>query len=138
MHGVCGSFGVLAVGLFANGTYGSGWNGTKTGVVAEAGAGLTGVFGDLDNIGFGLRQLASQAIGVLVLWTVIFGIAFTFFKIQSKVMKGGIRPTAEVETSGMDIEMGVMAYPEFALVASGAPSTPLEPPAPAPVMSELS
>ena len=28
VHGVCGTFGVLSVGLFANGSYGAGWNGT--------------------------------------------------------------------------------------------------------------
>ena len=28
----------------------------------------------------------------LTIWTVIFGIAFGFFKIQNKLMKGGIRP----------------------------------------------
>ena len=32
-------------------------------------------------------------------------------------MKGGIRPTAEMELEGMDIpEMGVLAYPEDAVV----------------------
>ncbi len=49
--------------------------------------------------------------------TVIFGIAFAFFKIQNAIMKGGIRPTAEVELEGMDIpEMGMLAYPEDAVV----------------------
>ena len=28
VHGVSGTFGVLAVGLFADGQYGAGWNGT--------------------------------------------------------------------------------------------------------------
>ena len=50
----------------------------------------------------------------VVLWTVIFGIAFGFFKIQNAIMKGGIRPSAEMELAGMDIpEMGALAYPEF-------------------------
>ena len=30
VHGVCGTFGVLAVGIFANGSYGGGWNGLST------------------------------------------------------------------------------------------------------------
>ena len=42
-----------------------------------------------------------------------------FFKIQNALMKGGIRPTAEVELQGMDIpEMGVLAYPEDAVVTN--------------------
>jgi hypothetical protein len=50
--------------------------------------------------------------------------AFAFFKIQNAIMKGGIRPTEEVELGGVDLpEMGVLAYPEFPLqdgmVASG-------------------
>jgi len=102
VHGVCGSFGVLAVGIFANGSYGGGWNGSD--VTAVEGV----VAGDWS-------QLGAQALGVLVLWTVIFGIAFAFFKIQNAVMKGGIRPTAEMELEGMDIpEMGALAYPDFA------------------------
>ena len=44
----------------------------------------------------------------------MFGIAYLFFYIQNKVMKGGIRPTREVELQGVDIpEMGVVAYAEF-------------------------
>ena len=102
VHGVCGTFGVLAVGIFANGSYGGAWNGSD--VTAVEGV-VDGEFG----------QLGAQALGVLVLWTVIFGIAYAFFKIQNAVMKGGIRPPAEVELAGLDIpEMGVLAYPEFA------------------------
>jgi Amt family ammonium transporter len=101
VHGVCGTFGVLAVGLFANGSYGGGWNGSDVEAVEGV---VKGEFG----------QLGAQALGVLVLWTVIFGIAYAFFKIQNAVMKGGIRPPAEEEIAGMDLpEMGALAYPEF-------------------------
>ena len=101
VHGVCGTFGVLAVGIFANGSYGGGWNGSDV----EAVEGI--VAGEWS-------QLGAQALGALMIWTVIFGIAFAFFKIQNAVMKGGIRPSAEMELAGMDIpEMGALAYPEF-------------------------
>jgi Amt family ammonium transporter len=117
VHGFGGGFGVLAVGLFANGTYGAGWNLTTEGDAATAG-GVTGIFGSGNGVdmfsSLGWGQLASQAIGVAVIWTVIFGLAFLFFKIQNAVMKGGIRPAAEMEIEGMDIpEMGALAYPEF-------------------------
>jgi hypothetical protein len=47
------------------------------------------------------------------------GFAYLFFKIQNTIMKGGIRPTAEVELEGMDMhEMGVLAY-EFPLGVEG-------------------
>jgi Amt family ammonium transporter len=112
VHGVCGSFGVLAVGLFANGTYGAGWNGASEGKMFESGKGVIGIFGG--DVDLGLGQLGAQAIGVLTIWTVIFGVAFAFFKIQNAVMKGGIRPTEAMELEGMDMpEMGALAYPEF-------------------------
>ena len=57
-------------------------------------------------------MLGAQALGVLVIWTVIFGVAFAFFKIQNKLTKdGGIRLSEEIEIEGADLpEMGVMAY----------------------------
>ena len=74
--------------------------------------GVIGILGG--DFTLGLGQLGAQALGVVVLWTVIFGIAFAFFKIQNAVMKGGIRPSAEMEIAGMDLpEMGALAYPEF-------------------------
>jgi Amt family ammonium transporter len=55
---------------------------------------------------------------VLVIWTVILGIAYAFFKIQDSISKsmgkGGIRSKEDDEIAGLDIpEMGVAAYPEF-------------------------
>jgi Amt family ammonium transporter len=98
VHGVGGIFGVIALGLFANGKYGGNWNGSgKDGV-----AGL--FYGDAG-------QLGAQALGAVVLCTIIFGISFAFFKIQNKVTKGGIRVPEDWEISGVDIpEMGVAAY----------------------------
>ncbi len=106
VHGVNGTFGVLAVGLFADGQYGAGWNVTTT-----TSKGVVGLFYDT---GQGAEQLLVQAIACVVLWTVIFGIAYGFFKLQNKFMKGGIRPPAEEELAGMDMpEMGALAYPDF-------------------------
>jgi len=106
VHGVCGIFGVLAVGIFADGSYGAGWNGA----VDDAGnpVALKGlIYGEVD-------QFLAQAIGALTLCTVMFGIAFAFFKIQNAITKGGIRSDADDELAGLDLpEMGVLAYPEF-------------------------
>ena len=108
VHGVCGTFGVLAVGIFADGQYGQGWNGTEGASPTE------GVVGILYSGSSGAAQLLTQAIAAVVIWTVIFGIAYGFFKLQNAFMKGGIRPSAEEELQGMDLpEMGALAYPEF-------------------------
>jgi ammonium transporter, Amt family len=111
VHGVNGSFGVLAVGLFANGSYGGGWNGSDV-------EGVEGLFwGDGG-------QFMAQLLGLVVIWTVIFGIAFAFFKLQDKISKamgkGGIRSKPEDEIEGLDLpEMGVLAYPEFVTSHTG-------------------
>ncbi len=109
VHGVCGLFGVLAVGIFADGSYGAGWNATDT--ADTAGNGVTGILYDFGGLGFG--QLGAQAVGALVICTLIFGLAFGFFKLQDRLTAGGIRPTAEDEIAGLDlVEMGVPAYAE--------------------------
>jgi ammonium transporter, Amt family len=105
VHGVNGTFGVLAVGLFANGSYGGGWNGS----------GVEGVKGLFWGDG---GQFMAQLLGVVVLWTVIFGIVYAFFRIQDAVSKalgkGGIRSKEADELLGLDEpEMGVRAYPDF-------------------------
>jgi len=107
VHGIGGTFGVLCVGLVANGSYGSGWNGSPLleadGVTATPG--VEGLF--YGNAG----QLGAQLVGIAVLWTVIFGIAFAFFKIQNALTKGGIRTPESEELEGLDMpEMGVLAY----------------------------
>ncbi len=110
VHGVGGIFGVLCVGIFSSGEYGAGWNGTT----GHGAAGVTGILYDTGSLGVG--QLGAQAVGALVICTVIFGVALAFFKIQNAVMKGGIRPTVEVEEQGMDLpEMGVLAYDNLTL-----------------------
>jgi Amt family ammonium transporter len=117
VHGANGAWGVLSIGLFANGKYGAAWNGTTEGVAATA-KGVSGIFYGIDP---GLGQLGAQAIGVLTIFIVFGGLSYAFFKIQNAIMKGGIRPPADMEIGGMDLpEMGALAYPdfEFAIEAS--------------------
>jgi ammonium transporter, Amt family len=133
VHGVNGLFGVLAVGIFADGSYGAGWNLTTN----NGEGGVQGVLYGLDNI----DQLAAQAIGALVICTVIFGVAFAFFKIQNALTTGGIRSEEEDEIAGLDLpELGVLAYPEFGrsfdLAGTVPHGTPTAVPAGTPVGSE--
>lgn len=107
VHGVCGIFGMLCVGLFADGSYGAGWNGVGASeYLGVAGKGVTGLF-----YGDGTQLLAQViACTVCVVWA--FGLGALFFGIQKKFMP--IRPTAEEELEGLDVpEMGVEAYPAF-------------------------
>jgi Amt family ammonium transporter len=95
VHGVCGLWGTLAVGLFADGSYGEGWNGVPGPV-----RGL--LFGDAS-------QLAAQAVGVATNGLVVFSIAFGFFFGLERLV--GNRVEAEVEWTGLDeLEMGSQAY----------------------------
>jgi Amt family ammonium transporter len=95
VHGCCGAWGALALGLLADGSYGAGWNGVKGPVT-----GL--LFGDSN-------QFFAQLIGVVVNAAFVFGASFGFFKMVERVM--GNRVSAEVEWNGLDeSEMGAEAY----------------------------
>jgi ammonium transporter, Amt family len=112
VHGVNGAWGVLAVGLFADGTYGAGWNAVGAteylGTTGAALKGVTGLFyGDHTQI---LAQLLEVVAGIG--WNVVVG--GVLFWLVGKVI--GNRVTAEVEKEGLDVaETGVPAYPDFVL-----------------------
>lgn len=99
VHGVNGAWGMLAVGLFADGTYGGGLNGVAGGV--------RGLF-----YGGGLGQLTAEIIGTVVCIALTFVAFHVFFKVVGYAI--GNRVSAAVELEGLDIaEVGVLAYPEF-------------------------
>jgi ammonium transporter, Amt family len=108
VHGVNGAWGLIAVGLFSDGSYGQGWNGVgATDYLGVAGRGVTGLFyGDS-------KQLVAQVIETVVGlgWNVIVG-GLAFWVI-GKVL-GSNRVSAAVEIAGLDVpEMGLPGYPEF-------------------------
>ena len=105
VHGLNGLWGVLSVGLFADGrsNYGGSWNGVSGSV--------TGLFyGDAG-------QLTAQLIGIATLVGGIFALSFVFNWLVDVVV--GQRVSAKVELAGLDIpEMGALCYPDFQLKAS--------------------
>ncbi len=106
VHGTCGLWGVLCVGLFADGTsnYGGSWNGVDGSV--------TGLFyGDAG-------QFVAQLIGVCTLVGVIFTLSYVFNAFIDFFV--GQRVSVDVELEGLDLpEMGALGYPEFQLVTPG-------------------
>jgi Amt family ammonium transporter len=108
VHGVNGAWGLIAVGLFSDGSYGQGWNGVgATDYLGKAGLGVTGLFyGDSKQL---MAQLVETGVGIA--WNVVMG--GIIFVIVGKLV-GGNRVSAEVEVAGLDVpEMGVPGYPEF-------------------------
>ena len=100
VHGVSGAWGVLSLGLFADGTYGEGFNG-----VAGTVKGL--FYGDPS-------QFIAQGIGMVTNVIYDFVAAYAFFKILDRVM--GLRVPPEVEIEGLDqAELAVTAYPDFSI-----------------------
>jgi Amt family ammonium transporter len=95
VHGVNGAWGCIAVGLFADGTYGDGWNG-----VAGTVKGL--FYGDPS-------QLFAQLVGVSANIIYVGAIGFIVFKLIDLVVGNRVSAAAEIE--GLDIpEMGVPGY----------------------------
>ncbi len=104
VHGVNGLWGILSLGLLADGTYGDGWNG-----VSGAVRGL--FYGDAS-------QFLAQCVGGLANFVAVGAMTFVFYKITA-VLVGGHRVSAETEELGIDLpEMGALAYPDTPDVAS--------------------
>jgi len=106
VHGYCGTLGGICVGLFADGTYGAGWNGVGASTyLGVAGQGVTGLlYGDK-------TQFMVQLIGAAVNFVWAFGSAFVIFKIVNAVKSMRVSP--EVELEGLDVpEFGGLAYPD--------------------------
>lgn len=100
VHGLNGAWGVLALGLFADGTYGDNYNG-----IAGPVRGL--FYGDIS-------QFLAQIIGVLTNAVFVFVVMYLFFRILDKVIP--IRVMEEMEFAGLDqSEVAVMAYPDFSI-----------------------
>jgi Amt family ammonium transporter len=99
VHGVNGAWGVISLGIFADGTYGDGYNGIAGGV-----KGL--LYG-------GGSQFVAQCIGTVTNIVYVFIVSYVFFKVLDKVV--GLRVPQEVEIEGLDqAEVAVTAYPDFA------------------------
>ncbi len=102
VHGLNGIWGLLAVGLFADGTYG---------LYSTTGPMVTGLF-----YGGGAGQLIAQALGALVAASWAFLSGYGLFKLLD-IALGGIRVPPQEEIEGLDIgEHGGKAYPNFTVV----------------------
>jgi len=94
VHGVCGAWGTLAVGLFAH---------TED---------IRGLF-----YGGGFKQLGIQAIGVLSVFIWAFGFGMILFFIIKRTI--GLRVTEKEELQGLDIgEHGSEAYAGFQIFST--------------------
>jgi Amt family ammonium transporter len=91
VHGVNGLWGVIAVGIFADGTS------------SYAGYSVRGIlYGDTG-------QLIAQLIGAAVAFAWAFGASFAYFKLANRVVQ--MRSTPEEEIGGLDLpEMGQAGY----------------------------
>ena len=92
-----GLWGVLAVGIFANGNPDTaGWNGVATPVTGLLYGGYT--------------QILAQITEVLAIVVVVGGLSYLFFKVLAAFKV--LRVSPEVELQGLDIpEMGTLGYP---------------------------
>jgi Amt family ammonium transporter len=98
VHGVSGAWGVLAVGLFANGTAGHGYNGVSTS------GGIRGLF-----FGGAWHQLAAQAIGCVACLVVVYILGYLCVTLVHKIL--GLRVDLKNERTGLDLsEVGALGY----------------------------
>lgn len=97
IHGTCGAWGVLALGLFADGTYAPRYH-------------FNGVAGNVTGLFYGNPgQLAAEAIGLVVCVAWAFPVAYGFFWAVGRLV--GNRVNAQTELLGLDVpELGALGY----------------------------
>jgi Amt family ammonium transporter len=111
MHGAAGVWGLIAVGLFATGQFGSAWNGVVRDEYTKLGGGTDGVRGLFYGDG---GQLVAQLIAAAVVTIFGFVAAYALFKLSELITP--LRVSRDVEFRGLDgSEMGTLAYPDFVL-----------------------
>ncbi|WP_413442867.1 ammonium transporter [Synechococcus sp. MIT S1220] len=99
VHGTCGVWGTVVIGLWGKDIQG---DGSPLGLI----------------VGGGIEQLGIQALGAgaYAIWTIVT--CFIAWQIIGSIF-GGIRVTEEEETEGLDIgEHGMEAYPDFAITSN--------------------
>jgi len=114
VHGACGIWGTLSLGLFASGQYSAGGSSPfgVPNIVRNSPDALTGLF-----YGGGMKVLEAQFIGSLIVCTATFVSAMAMFAALNAF--GILRVSKEGELIGLDIDQhGISAYPEYALSAS--------------------
>jgi Amt family ammonium transporter len=112
VHGYCGWLGAVCVGIFADGTYGAGWNGVgATTYLGKAGQGVTGLlYGDWS-------QFTLQLSGATLCALYAFVLTFVTFKVVNAVKS--MRVSREAELEGLDVpEFGGLAYPDDAIATT--------------------
>ncbi|MGZ3426328.1 MAG: ammonium transporter, partial [Polyangia bacterium] len=104
VHGFCGIWGTLSLGLFATGQFGAP---TPTGADVSSGALVSGLF-----YGGGFAQLKGQLIGSVSVTAATFGVALALMYVVKKM--GYLRISEAGELEGIDKhEHGGPAYPEL-------------------------
>ena len=111
VHGICGIWGTLSLGLFACGQYGA------TGPTGpDNSAPLTGLF-----YGGGLTVLKAQFVGSAIITLSTFAVALLLMYLVN--LTGTLRVSEEGELYGLDLhEHGISAYPEYVISSLAAPS----------------
>jgi Amt family ammonium transporter len=114
VHGACGIWGTLSLGLFASGQYSAGGSSPfgVPSIVPNSTDALTGLF-----YGGGMKVLEAQFIGSAIVCVATFVSAMAMFAGLNAL--GMLRVSREGELLGLDIDQhGISAYPEYVL--SGA------------------
>ncbi len=107
VHGFNGTWGLIALGIFADGTYGN---------YATAEPLVTGLL--YGNAGF----FACQVLSAVVCFIWAFGTGYLLFWVLKQTL--GIRVSPEEELMGLDIsEHGAVTYPDFVLTEPARPMT---------------